>query len=272
MDSMATTNRRSAPSRAAWREADAVLARPHALPSMLGALLLCLLVAFAVIGGTEFLMYFSLLFVETYVINAIIDIGLFVLAVLAVVACLMPLWLGKLRMAGLWSAGDEPLAREVLYYFTSRSRYLRALRAGALTLLLLSLPALAVFLLFAGAWNLYVAVFDVHFGTLIAVLLLLAALLAALALSVGVLFFGGIFFSFAALAVGNETLPVRRAFLLSVSCGKKNARVIFRFSLRALWQLLLSFLTVGVLWALWFSHRYNLAYLKLSMITSSEEE
>lgn len=272
MEAAVNTNRRSAPSRVAWREADAVLSRPHALPSMLGALFLCLLVTFAILAGIEFLMYFSLLYIETYFAKIVADICFFVLALLLMLILLLPLWLGKLRMVGLWCVGNEPPSREVLYYFTSRRRYLRALRVGALTLLLLSLPALAVFLLFAGAWNLYVAVFDVHFGTFFAVSLLLAALLAALSLSVGVLFFGGIFFAFTALAVGNESLAVRRALLLAVSRGKKNLRVIFRFSLRALWQLLLSLLTVGVLWVVWFSHRYNLAYLKLSMIMSPEEE
>ncbi len=254
------------------RETVAALHRNGTLPLLTCALLFCLLVTFAVYCLIQLALYLVGLFEATQTAAVIMEIALILLELLLFLACVIPLWLAKLRMAGLVALGEEPPLSALFYYFTSPRHYARAWRIGALMTLLFLLPAAAAFGLFFGAWNLYTEVFSFYFSGPAAVLLLIVCLLLALAISASVFFFSGAYVAFAAVAIGNEDMCVRHAFCLAVRAGKRNLVHIFLFSLKSLLWLLLSLATVGVLHVLWFSHYYNLSYMRLSMILVPKEE
>lgn len=251
-------------------QAQQLLARPHTLPTLISALLFCLLVTVMLYSAQSLLYYTAYLVVKSEVCFALIEGLLLVLLGLAFWLICMPLWLAKLRMAGLLWYDRVPAAREILYGFSTRSRYFRALRVGALQMLLYLLPMMAVGGLFAGAYN----VFKILYASVnvwIAFLALPPLFLVAVALSAFVLFLSGFTVLFGAVAVGNETLSVRGAFVIAVRVGRKNLKTLFVFALKNLLWLLLSLATVGILYALWFSHRYTLSYLRLSIILTSKE-
>ena len=87
----------------------------------------------------------------------------------------------------------------------------------------------------------------------------------AAALSVGVLFLTGAFQMTAAIAVGNEEFSVFGALRLALRRGGRKMPTLFKFSMRAVWHLLLSLVTFGVLFVLWYAHHYMLSYMRLSM-------
>ena len=254
------------------RDTAALLHHGSVLPCLTFALLFCMLIVGAVYSLMAFAVYIAGLLVSSVLAAVIAEIVLIVLGLLLVLSTLMPLWLAKLRMAGLLWQGSEPMPQEIFYYFASFSRYGRAWRTGAVALLLLALPVGAVIGLFAGAFRFYSAVLSVYLSAPVAVLLLIALCVIALAVSVSVLFFGGVYIAFAALAVGNEQLRLREALALAVKAGKRHLGKIFRFSIKSLLWLTLSLLTVGVLFILWFSHYYNLSYMRLSMALCPKEE
>lgn len=254
------------------RDAMAALHRSGTLPRLTCALLFCLLVTFAVYCLQQLAVYLAGLYATTLIAAVIAEIALVLLELLLFLAFVMPLWLAKLRMAGLVLLGEEPPLSALFYYFTSPRHYARAWRIGAVLALLLLVPAVAVVGLFFGAWSLYTAVFTVYFSGPVAVLLLILCFLMAIAVSVLVLFFSGAYLAFAAVAVGNEDMRVRQAFYFAVARGKRNLTHIFLFSVKSLLWLLLSLATVGVLHVLWFSHYYNLSYMRLSMALCPKEE
>ena len=252
------------------RQDTALLMRKNnTLPCLTSAFLFCLLIAGAAYCLLELAVYITGTLVTSLTAAVIAEIVLIVCGVLLFLSTVMPLWLAKLRMAGLLWQEFEPMPQDIFYYFTSFSRYCRAWRTGAVAVLLFALPVAAVIGLFSGALHLYSEVLWVYFSAPVAVLLLI--LLMAIVISVGVLFFGGIYIAFAAVAVGNEQLKLRVAFVLAVRAGKRHVKEIFVFSLRSLLWLILSLLTVGVLFVLWFSHFYNLSYMRLSMALCSLE-
>lgn len=263
---------RCSPVRTASREAKELLGQRHVLPLLTLALLFLITVAFAAYCLVQFLVFLAVTFVVSDTAAAVLEPVLVVTELLLLIALVMPVWLGKLRLAGLLCVGEEPQISSVLYYFTSRERYFRALRTSALTALLLILPAFAVAGLFLGAVSLYHEVLTYYFGGPLAVLLFFLLLLLALLLSVSIIFFSGAYLFFAPVAVGNENLRVRHAFALAVRGGRKNLAKTFVFSLRSLLLLALSLLTVGVLYVLWFSHYYTLSYMRLAMALCPKEE
>jgi len=253
------------------QETALLMQKNSTLPCLTSAFLFCLLIAGAAYCLIELAVYITGRLVTSLTAAVITEIVLIVCGILLFLSTLMPLWLAKLRMAGLLWQEQEPLSQEIFYYFTSFSRYRRAWRTGAVAVLLFALPVAAVIGSFSGALHLYSEVLSIYFSAPVAVLLLILLLLLAIVISVGVLFFGGIYIAFAAVAVGNEQLKLRVAFVLAVRAGKRHIKEIFVFSLRSLLWLALSLLTVGVLFVLWFSHFYNLSYMRLSMALVSLE-
>ena len=241
------------------------------LPCLATAFLFCMLNAGAAYCLVEVALYIIGELVSSLTAAVIAEIVLILCGLLLFLSTVMPLWLAKLRMAGLLWLEREPMPQEIFYYFTSFSRYGRAWRIGAVAVLLHAVPVAAVIGLFAGAIHLYGEVLWVYFSAPVAVLLFILLLFMVIVISVGVLFFGGIYIAFAAVAVGNEQLRLRAAFLLAVRAGKRHTKEIFIFSVKSLLWLVLSLLTVGVLFVLWFSHFYNLSYMRLSMALCSGE-
>ncbi len=260
------------PVRTASREAKWLLGQRHVLPLLTLALLFLITVAFAAYALLQFLIFLAVTFTVDATVAAVMELVLVAVELLLLVALVIPVWLGKLRLSGLLCVGEEPQLCEVLYYFTSRERYFRAFRTGALTALLLILPAFAVAGLFFGAASLYNEVLTYYFSAPLAVLLFFVLLLVALLFSASIIYFSGAYLFFAAIVVGNENLRLRHALALSVRRGRKSLFATFVFSLRSLLLLALSLLTVGVLYVLWFSHYYNLSYMRLAMALCPKEE
>ncbi len=254
------------------RDTAALLQSPRSLPSLVFALLFCMLAFAAAYALGELGAFVTIRLSDPSYAIVLAELVLALVLLFSVLSSVMPLWLGKLRMAGLLWQGIVPAQKEIFYYFTSRSRYFRAWRTGALTTLLLLLPVTAVAALFAGVANVYHSILTVYFMGPVAVLLCIVLAILALAIGVAVWFFSGTYLAFAAVAVGNEHLKLRQCFLLAARAGKRHITEIFAFSLKSLLWLVLSLLTVGVLYVLWFSHFYNLSYMRLSMALCPKEE
>lgn len=253
--------------RRAMHEASDILKRPGNLMISIQTLLFCLLVFFAWITATQLL---AILF--DYVLSQVRSIhtmllleGVYYLVIgILLFLLVFPVWLGRMHVAGRMCMGDSPMAREVLYCFTSAARYRRALLLSLVLAVQVLLPVLICSVAFFGAFELYFQVFYFELSALALVLLILM-LLAALALSVGVLFLTGLYQMTAAVALGNEELSVFAALHLAVKRGKSELPTLFRFTLHSLWHLILSLVTFGVLFVLWYAHHYNVSYLRLSM-------
>ncbi len=242
------------------------------LPCLLFALLFCMLAFATSYALGELGAFVTIRLSDPSYAIVLAEMVLALVLLFSVLSGVMPLWLGKLRMAGLLWQGKVPEQKEIFYYFTSRSRYFRAWRTGALTTLLLLLPVTAVAALFSGVANVYHSILTVYFTGPVAVLLCIVLAILAIAIGVAVWFFSGTHLAFAAVAVGNERLKLRQCFLLAARAGKRHIMEIFAFSLKSFLWLVLSLLTVGVLYVLWFSHYYNLSYMRLSMALCPKEE
>ena len=270
MNTVPVTVKKVSPVKTAEQQAKALLEKPHTLPTLLFALLFCLLASVIPYGMQRLFYYAAYLLLKSDLWLVITEIFLTVFGVLAFWLFAMPLWLSKLRMAGLLVSGTVPAAAEIFYGFSSRSRYFRALRVGAMALLLLLLPLFAVAAIIAGAYNAFQLVF-LSYGIGYALLAVPPLVLAVVWLSLLVLFLSGLFRLFLAVAVGNEELSVREALVVALRYGRKNLKVFFLFAFKNFLWLLLSLATIGVLYVLWFSHYYTLSYLRLSIILTSKE-
>ena len=249
-------------------EASDILKKPGHLTLSIQSLLFCLLTFFVWITVTQLLTIpFEYALEQTESIAAMMALEGIYYFVIGTLLFLMvfPAFLGRLRLAGRMCTGDVPMVREVLYYFSSAARYRRALVLSLVLTVQVLLPVLLCSLAFLGAFELYFQVFFFEFSPLVSALLLIAALLVVLALSVGVLFLTGLFQMTAAIAVGNEELSVFGALRLALRKGSKRLGTLFRFSMRSLWHLLLSLVTFGVLFVLWYAHHYIISYLRLCM-------
>ncbi len=254
--------------REAMGEASDILKKPGNLTLSIYTLLFCLLVSFAWFTATRLLSIpFEAVLSQMESIPAMLVFeGVYYLVIGVLFFLLVaPAWLGRLRASGLMCAEKHPMVREVLYYFTSPARYRRALVLSLVLAVQVLLPLLICSLAFFGAFELYFEIFFFEFSPIVAVLLLIALLVAVAALCVGVLLLTGLYQLTAAIAVGNEELSVFAALRLAMRRGKGNLPTLFRFSMRALWHLLLSLVTFGVLFVLWYAHHYITSYLRLSM-------
>ena len=252
----------------AARDAAEILKRPGNLMLSVQALLFCVLLLFAWITAMQLLSFpFSYLLEQLDTIAAMLALeGLYYLAIgILFFVMVMPAWLGRARVMGMLAAGRAPMVREVLYYFTTPARYRRALLLSLVLAVQVLLPVLLCSLAFLGAFELYFQVFYFEFSPLVSGLLLIACLLLAVVLCFGMLFLTGIFRMTAAVAIGNEELSVFGALRLSLKRGGRRLPTLFRFGMRAVWHLLLSLVTFGVLFVLWYAHHYMLSYMRLSM-------
>jgi hypothetical protein len=254
--------------RASMREASDILKRRGNLALLTTTLLFCLLVTFTwftVMQLVGLLFDFILLSVEAEQAVALLEGLWMLLSALLFLAFVMPAWLGRLRLSGRLLSGDHPMAREVLYYYTSPRRMGRAILMGLFIAFEVMLPAVLSLGAFVGALALYNEVFVFYLPDALAVILLITCFLFAIAITALTLFLSGLYLLSTAIAVGNESMPVWKTFTAAFHFGKKNLIATFLFSLRSLWHLVLSLCSFGVLFVFWYAHHYNLSYLRLSM-------
>ena len=254
------------PRRVARAEAAAVLQREGTLARMIAAWLLCLMSFFALMFVIQL---FDVLAVQTDRLPGgefDSDILFFVLRLLLWAAGLMflifPLWLGKLRLAGLMLDGGMPEMWEQLHFFGSLRLHWRAVRIWAVLTIQLLVPVVLVAGAYYGAFCIYEEMQGIMQGGT-AVVALISGMVVATALAVLVLFWSGVWVLFAAVAVGNEKMPLTDAMRVALR-GRHHLGEIFLFNLCTLWQLFLSLITVGVLFVLRYSHSISLSYLRLA--------
>lgn len=236
------------------------------------ALLVAILITHAVFSVFVTLRAFLAILVTDMVTWYILTCVLAVLTVLGWLFLAMPVWFGRLRMAALLTEGEEVTARDILYYFGDKKRLFRAWRISMVACLIGVLLAVAVTVLFGGVLILYFNVFSPNLKPFFAVLLLLACLLGALLITTAILLLSGAFLPFAAVALGNESFDVRRAFAISVRAAKGKIGYIFRFTLRQIPHVLLSLVTIGVYYIFWYAPRFVLSYLHLSRVLCPKED
>lgn len=227
------------------------------------ATLFCLLCVVAVYLFTSLLA--DVLFTAVGLPEAVVDVLYIVAILLLAWLLLLPVFLGRVRLGGLVAKGEDVLVKEIFYYFTVPARYLRALWMSLVYLFSFALPLGLAAGAFVGAYMLYEHVFWVYLGSVPAILLLILCDLVCAALCVLLLYLTGFYFSAVALLVGNESMGCPEALRYAFCFGSRHRGCIYRFSLRALWHLLLSVLTLGVLWLLYYAQHTTLAYWKLVM-------
>jgi hypothetical protein len=269
----APTEKPLGPVRRSMRAARENLTRSGTYAPLLTSLLFCLLVTFAWVVLAELLsLAQSLLYIYAQDVWSLIllEVVYYLLIAASFLAGVLPAWLARLRMAGRALAEIEIYPHDVLYYYTSRRRFGRTIVTGLFLVFEVAVPAFFFFLALLGGF----AVCDYGFDFLYAGewwAIALNYLIGALAMLL-LLFLSGFYHSFAALVVGNERLPVWRAFFISLPNGARNLGKTFRFTLLSLWHLLLSLLTVGVAYFLWYSHHFLLSYLDFSKSVTSPRE
>ena len=255
--------------RALHRDTVQVLGAPHALPTLTVPFLFCLLACGTVYLLCRFLAVLALVCLPLSTAELLRLTAINALQSFLVILFVLPIWLGRLRMAGLLLAGEKPLYGECFYYFRDRARYFRALGASAILYLVYGLAGLAVYGTLAGAIVLYRSIFLLYLPR-IAPLLLVAVLHVALAAVAGVIYLLGNILPFAAIVVGNESLPLFAALVRALRTGRKSLGKSFAFALKGLLRLALSLASVMVLYVLWYSHYFNLIYLRYSMALTEE--
>ena len=246
------------------------LGAPHTLPTLVAPFLFLMLSGMAVFLLCRFLAVFMVLYLPTSTANLLQLTVIPVLSTVLVVCLVLPVWLGRLRMAGLLLLDEQPTYGALFYYFGKRCRYAKALLVSAVLALAYGLLGLALYGTAVGAWHLYQAVILVYLPQYAAISLLVLLPL-VLAVMAGALYLSGIFLPFAALFVGNEELPFGALLARSVRVGRKNLTKIFVFSLKQLGWLALCLVSVMVLYVLWYSHYFNLIYLRYSMALFEED-
>ena len=240
------------------------LGAPHALPTLTVPFLFLMLVGVGIFLLCRFLAVLMVLYLSRGMADLLQLTVIPCLAFLLVAFLALPLWLGRLRMAGLVLAGETPLYGSCFYYFKHPKRYRRALGISVLLALVYGLAGLAVYGIFAGTFSVYYHVI-LYYVPEYALPLLLLLLHVALAGTAGVIYLAGAFLPFAAVAVGNEELSAGGAFVRAVRAGRKNMPGNFVFALRQMLWLALCLVSVMVLYVMWYSHYFNLFYLRYSM-------
>lgn len=259
--------------RRASREAEQAMQRPGVYGALIASLLLCLTAVFALVSVME---VFNLLFWQLSRPPALSglwqvwQVFYWVLGVLGTFLLILPLWLGRIRMAGCVLIGASPCCGDVLYYFGKGRRYGRAVGIGLILALQAAIPTAACGFAVKGVLAAYEALTGSGQSGL-ALGVLIVGLLLSLGVAVLGLFWSGLWLMFTAVAVGNETLSLKCA-MGSALRGGRRLGTVFRFTLLSLWHLLLSVVSIGVLFVLRYAHRFTLSYLRLSMILCPKGE
>ena len=185
---------------------------------------------------------------------------------------LLPLFVGRVRVAGLLALGEEPLQRELFYYFTSAGRYARGLLISLCYLCSFLLPLVCGAGAFVGSFFLYDRVFYVNLPDGIAVLLAVACYLASAGFCVLCLYLSAFHFSLVVSLIGNSRCTLKEALARAFLLGKHYRGSIFRFLLQVIWRLLLSLCTLGVLWVMYYAHLVTLGYWEMVITMERELE
>ena len=204
-------------SREAMRLATQKMGRGQGLVSLLLSLLLGMMTVFAAYLFASVLVQVLIGYTSLTVRSLLVIY--YVATVCFLLPTAIPLFVGRIRMAGLVAIGREGSLCEALYYYASPRLLMRAMGIGVLWVLsVISLPA-----------------------------------------------FGAV-----ALAVADDDLPLFSALCLACKRGIHHAGAIFKFWLCTLWHLLLSVLTLGVLWLLYYAHHTTVAYFELTMMITDD--
>ena len=167
-------------------------------------------------------------------------------------------------MAGLVGAGERVQAKAILYYYTSPRIFLRGLWLGVLYLFSLAAPLVLTAGAFLGSFLLYSGVLAPHLNPVIAVLIFVLCDLLCGALLFLLIYLSGVYFAAVALAIGNETLSLLDCVLCAFAASRGRMRCIFCFVMRCIWHFILSVLTMGVLWLMYYAQHTSVAYMHLA--------
>lgn len=185
------------------------------------------------------------------------------LAALVLLFVVLPMIVGRVRLALLMVKGETPLVKETFYYFTSPRRYGRALLVGLLFAACLAVSAALVAGAVYGVYVLYEEILVVFLVPLAANLMVALGYHLVAAVALAIFFVSGIWLPCTLIATSEEGICVLRAFGRGFALGGKR----FGCFLRYLWQVLLRFLislpTIGVLWLLYFENYALIGYAGL---------
>ena len=252
---------RSAPVRACARRASEKLLRGGGLLSLTLAAIFCLLACIA-----------SYLFFDVLclVLSGYTALGFGWLCAIAAAAValvvlllILPLFVGRVRLAGLLAMGEEAALGELFYYFKAPARYWRGLLLSLCYLFAFLAPVALGAGAFVGSYLLYDNVFYVNLPDPAAIALLVFFCLLSAAFFLLCIYFSCLQFSLIALMVGGARRTLSMALRRSACIGWRYRRVVWRFFLRSFLRLLLSVCTLFVLWLLYYAHHTTLTYWEL---------
>lgn len=193
------------------------------------------------------------------------DTACLVLAVLFFLFFAMPAFFGRMRLSGLTLLGEEVSAREVLHYYTSPRLLGRSFVLSLAYLTALFAPYAVAAGGIAGSVSLLENILLPELNVTPATGIFLLCCVLALVLGALTFLASGLLIFAPGIAVGNEELPLTEAFRHAFSVGKKHILTVCVYRVRSIVFVLLSLLTVGVLYVLYFAHRIQLTYLCLCM-------
>ena len=253
--------------RTAAREASALLRRKGNIAFLVLTLLFAVLATFAwltlfgtvevlintFLGEMSFMLYFWLMLLTD------------TLRWLSFILLVMPVFVGRWRAAGLVAVGEKPQPVTLLYYFSSRSRYRRAIFISLHFIFCTLLPLAFCGGLFYLCIRLYSDFFWVEYYTPFALLLLVLCLLLALLASALLLILTSSYALLPALAIGNEALSWRDLWRVTFARGWHGVGSVLKFRLCTLWHILLSVLGLGIPFVIYYAHHITLSYMRLAM-------
>lgn len=193
------------------------------------------------------------------------DTACLVFAVLLFAVFGMPAFFGRMRLSGLTLLGENVAAREVLHYYTSPRLFGRSLLLSIAYLVSLFAPYAVTAGGIVGSVRLFEKVLLPEMNAVPATGVLLFCFVISLVLGALTFLVCGLILFAPGIAVGNEELPLPDVFRRAVAMGKKHILTVCIYRLRSIVFILLSLLTVGVLYVLYFAHRIQLTYLCLCM-------
>ena len=253
---------KTAPVRAFFRESAALLGKGSNLLHMILSMLFCGVLAYtvylmsAVLG--EVLYTAARLPIDT------VDSVVLLWILLGICLLLLPLLVGRMRMAGMIAAGQEVVLIDLFYYFSTGKRYRRGVLLGILYTLSIAAPLTLAAVPFGIVTYLYgnVLLYEMH--VLLAMLVVMPLYFLCALLGIFFLFLAGIWLPGVAIGIGNETVNPFHAFGLGIRAGCAHLGTCFRFSFRVLLRALLSLVTVGVLWLIWYGPLTCVSYMCFS--------
>lgn len=253
---------KTAPVRALFRESAARMGKGSNLLYLILSMLLCAVLAYTIYLTSavvnEVLYAFTLLAVE------VIDLICLAWVLLGAICLLLPLLVGRVRMAGMIAAEREVSLTDLFYYFSTGKRYGRGVLLGILYALSLSAPMMLTAASFGIVSYLFTNVLLYEMKELLAVLAVIPLYALCALFGVLCLFLSGIWLPGVAIGIGKEEVNPFHAFGLGLRAGCAHLGACFRFSWRVLLHALLSLFTVGVLWMLYSGQLTTVAYMRFS--------